>query len=155
VTEETAHPWSVQLVDSYGNVVAGTVDLRRRDGEPCEVHSDEQCTQEVELPASTDDHGSLTVWLYPGRYEWSASYGAITLPWQPFDIGGSGIDAAYVHTEPAPSATWAIAHLLGKYPSVMVVDSGGSWVMPDVSYVDETRLDLIFGSPTSGKAYLN
>ena len=36
-----------------------------------------------------------------------------------------------------------------------MVDSGGSLVEPDVHYDNQNQVTLTFGSPTSGKAYLN
>jgi len=41
------------------------------------------------------------------------------------------------------------------YPSVTVVDSGNTEIIPNLVYLDISRLVLTFGSPTSGKAYMN
>lgn len=60
----------------------------------------------------------------------------------------------YVHTEGSPAATWAVTHTLGKYPSVMVVDSAGQVVIGDVRYVDQNEVELTFASAFAGKAYL-
>jgi hypothetical protein len=67
---------------------------------------------------------------------------------------GTG-DLTYVHTQGAPSATWVITHGLGKYPAVDVVDSGGSVLIPSVHYDSVTQVTLSFGSPTTGKAFVN
>ena len=67
---------------------------------------------------------------------------------------GAG-DKNYVHAQGAPSATWIVNHGLGKFPSVEVVDSGGSAVIPSVLFNDVNTLTLAFGSPTSGKAFVN
>jgi hypothetical protein len=69
--------------------------------------------------------------------------------------GGPGSDLNYVHSQVAPAASWAIAHNLGKFPSVSVVDSGQNLILPDVHYVDNNNVSLSFGASTSGKAYLN
>jgi hypothetical protein len=61
----------------------------------------------------------------------------------------------YVHTQVAPSATWSINHGRGGFPSVTVIDSGGSTILPEITYVDNMNLNVVFGSATSGKAYLN
>jgi hypothetical protein len=53
------------------------------------------------------------------------------------------------------AASWSVAHNLGKYPAVEVVDSGGSLVLPDVVYVDVNHVQLDFASPNTGKAYVN
>jgi hypothetical protein len=68
---------------------------------------------------------------------------------------GEGEGYHYVHDQLVPSATWVITHSLGMYPSVTVVDTGGSVIVPDVHFVDDTQLIVMFGSPTSGKAYLS
>lgn len=69
--------------------------------------------------------------------------------------GAGGADKNYVHTQGSPSSSWAVAHNLGKYPAVDVVDTGGSAVIPDVFYSDTNNATLNFGSPTSGKAFAN
>jgi hypothetical protein len=60
-----------------------------------------------------------------------------------------------IFTQSSPSASWSIAHNLGKFPSVDVVDSGGNVLMPDILYVDLNNITVNFGAATSGKAYIN
>jgi Major tropism determinant N-terminal domain len=84
--------------------------------------------------------------------------GADGLPGPPGPMGppGSGEDAFhYTFDQLAPSAAWVITHNLSMYPSVTVVDTGNSVIVPDVHFVDDNQLVVIFGSPTSGKAYLS
>jgi hypothetical protein len=69
-------------------------------------------------------------------------------------LAGGG-DLTYVHTQTSPSALWTVIHNLGKNPSVEVVDSGGSEIVPDVHYDNINQVSISFGSATSGKAYLN
>ena len=69
-------------------------------------------------------------------------------------LPGSG-DKNYVHTQGTPNTIWNVVHNLDKYPSVTVVDSGNSVVIPNVAYVDADVVQLTFGSATSGKAYVN
>jgi hypothetical protein len=69
--------------------------------------------------------------------------------------GGPGAGATYVHTQGSPSASWVVVHNLGWWPSVTVVDTGDSVVIPDVHYDSANQATLVFGSATSGKAYLN
>jgi len=59
------------------------------------------------------------------------------------------------YTQISPSKTWTITHNLGRYPSVTIVDSGGSVVMGDVGYITNNQLKVTFTSAFSGKAYLN
>jgi hypothetical protein len=61
----------------------------------------------------------------------------------------------YVHTQTLSLATWTITHNLGKYPSVMVVDTGGNVVMGEVQYTSTNQLVLTFSATFSGKAYLS
>jgi len=74
-----------------------------------------------------------------------------------FLIGGSGGTGAstFIFTQGTPLATWNIPHNLNRWPSVSVVDSGGSVVIPSILYVDANNITVTFGSATSGKAYLN
>ena len=67
---------------------------------------------------------------------------------------GTG-DLNYVHTQGSPDDTWTVVHGLGKYPAVDVVDTGGSVVIPTVLYEDSNTVTLLFGSPTTGKAFVN
>lgn len=61
----------------------------------------------------------------------------------------------YTHNQIAASASWVISHGLEKYPSVTVVDSGGSVVIGEITYNSENQITLTFQSQFSGKAYLN
>lgn len=67
---------------------------------------------------------------------------------------GSG-DSNYVHSQVALAAVWNVAHGLGKFPSIEVVDTGNSVLWPDVHYVDANNVQLTFAAPTSGKVYVN
>lgn len=64
-------------------------------------------------------------------------------------------DKHYEHNQTSASALWNISHNLGKYPSVMVVDSGNSVVVGEVEYVTDNTLRIQFNASFSGKAYLN
>ncbi len=61
----------------------------------------------------------------------------------------------YIHTQNAAASTWTVTHNLSKFPSVSVVDSGGTVVIGDVTYVDSNTLTIDFSAIFSGKAYLN
>jgi hypothetical protein len=60
-----------------------------------------------------------------------------------------------IYTQNVPLAVWIIIHNLGLWPSIMVIDSGGSVVEPDIHYDSNIQMTITFGSPTTGKAYLN
>lgn len=61
----------------------------------------------------------------------------------------------YVHSQMVASQSWDIEHGLGCYPSVSIVDTGGSVVIGEVQYVSNTRIIVNFSAVFSGKAYLN
>ena len=68
----------------------------------------------------------------------------------------SGGDANFVYDGTGvPTISWTVTHNLGKYPSVMVVDTGNTVLEVNVHYVSVNQLTITFASPTSGKAYLN
>lgn len=71
--------------------------------------------------------------------------------------GEPGQDAYtnYVHTQLGAATLWVVNHNLGRYPSVTVVDSGGTTVIGDVEYVDGNAIRLHFSYPFSGLAYIN
>lgn len=62
---------------------------------------------------------------------------------------------AHTHTQTLASATWTVAHNLGKNPSVSVVDSAEEEVIGEVQHVDVNNLVIRFSAAFSGKAYLN
>ena len=64
-------------------------------------------------------------------------------------------DYTYTHNQITPTNTWIITHNLSKYPSVTVVDSGGTVVLGGVKYINENQIEINFTSGFSGKAYLN
>ncbi|OWK45752.1 hypothetical protein [Fimbriiglobus ruber] len=64
-------------------------------------------------------------------------------------------DLHYTFTQSTAAATWTIAHGLGKFPSVAVVDSSGRWWLGAVQYLDANTLTVSFAAPFAGTAYLN
>ena len=63
--------------------------------------------------------------------------------------------STYIHIQDGAANIWTIAHDLDKYPSVDVVDSGGTIVIGTVKYLSKNEVQLIFTSQFSGRAYLN
>lgn len=61
----------------------------------------------------------------------------------------------YVFEQKTPLAVWAITHDLNKYPSCTVVDSAGSVVVGEVTYIDKSNLVITFSAGFSGTCYLN
>ena len=64
-------------------------------------------------------------------------------------------DKTYVYTQTTSTDVWNIQHNLNKYPSVTVVDSGGSVVVGETVYIDSNNVKITFSSAFSGKAYCN
>jgi hypothetical protein len=66
----------------------------------------------------------------------------------------------YTHNQSTTSDTWVITHNLHRFPSVTVIDSGGTIVQGTVVYNSNKQLTITFFSNSSalafqGKAYLN
>jgi hypothetical protein len=67
----------------------------------------------------------------------------------------SAPDKTFVFTQAVASKEWIIPHPLHKYPNVTFVDSAGSIVIGEISYLS---LDLVVGTFSAefgGRAYLN
>lgn len=72
------------------------------------------------------------------------------------DPGAPGLSgASYVHTQSMPDADWSIAHNLGRYPSVTVVDSAGTVVFGNVEYISVNLVIVHFNGAFGGAAFLN
>ena len=64
-------------------------------------------------------------------------------------------DKSYTHSQASSSATWSVAHGLGKFPSISVVDSANTTVVGKVSYTDLNNLTITFNAAFTGTAYCN
>lgn len=63
---------------------------------------------------------------------------------------------SYTHTQAAASASWTITHNLGYFPGgVSIIDSAGSKVYGDVTFISENQLVVNFSSAFGGKAYIS
>lgn len=67
----------------------------------------------------------------------------------------ASMDKNYVHTQGVAASTWNVAHNLGKFPSVTVVDSANNVVVGAVEIIDNNNITLTFSGAFSGKAYIN
>tara|TARA_Y100001938_G_C8064372_1_gene419277 strand:- start:88 stop:342 length:255 start_codon:yes stop_codon:yes gene_type:complete len=66
----------------------------------------------------------------------------------------------YTHSQTSSSDTWVIKHNLGRFPSVTVIDTGGTVLTAAITYNSPNQLTVTFFSggsalATTGKAYLN
>jgi hypothetical protein len=62
---------------------------------------------------------------------------------------------SFIFVQDLPNTIWSVAHNLNKFPSVSVVDSSGSIVIGEVTYVDNNNVTITFSASFSGRAYLN
>jgi hypothetical protein len=69
--------------------------------------------------------------------------------------GEPGVGTTFTYEQLVAAYMWDIVHNLNRYPSVTVIDSGGSEIIPEVQYTNENEIKLYFANRTSGKAYLN
>jgi hypothetical protein len=120
--------------------------------------------QNTSLNATPEREGSLTLIVNtgePGPKGDIGPQGAIGPvgaqgpPGPPGPIGPPGIDLNYVHDQFLPSSEWNIAHNLGKYCSITVVDSAGTYVLGDISYTNTNNAVVSFTASFSGKAFCN
>ncbi|PKP26191.1 MAG: hypothetical protein CVU03_04990 [Bacteroidetes bacterium HGW-Bacteroidetes-2] len=72
-----------------------------------------------------------------------------------FSTGAGGADKTFVFNQPTPASVWNIAHNLGKYASVTVVDSANEEAEGLVTYTNNNNLIITFSAAFSGKAFLN
>ena len=81
----------------------------------------------------------------------------ITIAANPSDdsITINSTDSSYSHDQIQASDVWTINHNLNKYPSVTIVDSAGSIVMGEVTYVSLNQIIIRFMAEFSGMALLN
>lgn len=68
---------------------------------------------------------------------------------------GGGAGATYTHLQSVAAAVWTVAHNLGRYPSITVVDNLGGQLYPDVRYVDADIVQITHSVPLTGRAYCN
>ena len=66
-----------------------------------------------------------------------------------------GSASSFTFVQPTPDSVWTIPHNLGRYPSVVVVDSSGGEVEGEVRYVSINQIVLTFAGAFSGIAACN
>jgi len=72
-----------------------------------------------------------------------------------FTLSSGLADKTFEYQQVAPSTTWNIAHNLGKFPSITVIDTGDTVVTGQYTYIDNNNVTLTFSAAFAGKAYLN
>jgi hypothetical protein len=66
-----------------------------------------------------------------------------------------GNEITYVHNQIAVSSIWTIIHNLHRNPSVTIVDTSGTVMVGEISYISIDEIHITFSEGRSGKAYLN
>jgi hypothetical protein len=61
----------------------------------------------------------------------------------------------YIHYQGIPSETWTIAHVLGFFPAVTVIDTSGAECIGETAYLDDDTIVLTFSAAFGGTAYLS
>lgn len=70
--------------------------------------------------------------------------------------GTTPLMLGYRHVQLNANTVWIINHTLSFRPNVAVVDSAGSEIWPgDVTYLSDTRIQLIFSAAVGGEAFLS
>ena len=65
-------------------------------------------------------------------------------------------DRHFTYEQAAPSDVWIIVHDLGKKPSITIVDSADTVIIPDnIEYNDMNTATVYFLAAFAGKAYCN
>lgn len=62
--------------------------------------------------------------------------------------------AGVTFVQATPAASWPIAHGLGHYPQVTIVDNAGNRMIADLAYVDVNTITVTHAAPLAGSAYL-
>jgi hypothetical protein len=66
----------------------------------------------------------------------------------------TGVTRRLVYTQASPSALWTINHSLGGRPSITVVDTAGTVVIGEVTYISNSQITVTFTAAFAGYAYL-
>jgi hypothetical protein len=64
-------------------------------------------------------------------------------------------DKTYVYEQSTGATSWIINHGLDKVPAVLVINSSGFAIEPDIRVVSDNVIEIIFGDTFTGFAYLN
>ena len=68
---------------------------------------------------------------------------------------GEGKDKNFIFEQSTPAKTWSIKHPLNKYPSLILFDNEGTFMMEEVKYISTEEIVINFNSEVAGRAILN
>lgn len=63
--------------------------------------------------------------------------------------------STYIYVQITPAQVWNIIHNLGRYPPVIIVDSAGTIVIGNITYVSDQEVQVSFTAAFAGKAFIN
>lgn len=69
-------------------------------------------------------------------------------------VAQEGVTKRYIHTQASAQETWIVNHNLGGRPSVTIVDTAGTMVIGEVTYISDSQIIVEFTAAFSGFAYL-
>lgn len=72
-----------------------------------------------------------------------------------YDYSASSGDKNFVFPQAAAKSVWVVAHNLGKYCAVSVVDTAGEVVYGNVEYDSINQVTITFSAAFSGEAFCN
>lgn len=110
--------------------------------------SDPQVSVEVRQPQITVELGSPVVSI-----ESPPNAITVTASGPPGPPGAAGSSMSF--TQSTPQATWTIAHNMGFYPAVSIIDDLGNLVLAPITYLSINTVQIAFTRPFSGTAYLS
>lgn len=63
------------------------------------------------------------------------------------------LNSGYEHDQAVSLSDWQVDHNLGRYPTIMVIDSSGFLIEGEIEHVSRDRFFVRFNSPQTGKVY--
>src|SRR6478736_3144164 len=111
----------LQGIDFKGDILVGTAD---------------NLVERLGIEGIPDDYVLTKRSYYPNFLGWAPPSGG--------GGGSGGGDLNYTHNQSSVASTWTVVHNLGKFPAVEVVDSGGTVLIPTVTFVDPNTLTVSF-----------
>lgn len=68
---------------------------------------------------------------------------------------GEGKDKNFIYEQSTPAKTWLIKHSLNKYPSLILFDNEGNFMLSEIKYINTEEIIINFNSEVAEKAILN
>lgn len=69
--------------------------------------------------------------------------------------GEAGVGAYYRFIQATAATVWDITHTIPYRPAVTVVDSAGEIIVPDIQFISDVQIRLVFSAEVAGEAYLS